>query len=487
MKTLLSFTLSFLLSIASLAQTQDWKPIRTDDTYFYVGNEEYRSYRIDSVVKYSDSTLMYSYAELFALNYADCFNPFGPSWLAKKIKTGNDSTLIYNYNNEAITLLHNPKIGSTWNLYTYTETQFIQAEVTSRTYENIGFTEDSILTLKLSSTDNLNGKEIILSKNHGMVKGFNFLLFPNINTEFQYLDSFKLCGLVSNTASKANLTALDIYNFDVGDEFHTHYYSYEATGENSADITDKKAIKKVIEKTYNSDSSEVNYKYNLCDKTGEHITEQTFPLKSEYLNQLPYHPIYTASTLDSTDDKNFVFCQIAEHSNTYRNKEFGGNYIYQNDSCYEYVLIDKKKSSSMEKLPFVRSNETYIEGMGGPYFDHNFMYNGESYNLVYYKKGTTQWGTPYNCDDIVGVNDAKNKVKINVYPNPASNYITIETSNAVTNSSFIILNSLGQKVFQQALVNKKAEINIKGLPKGIFLYQIKQNGERVHAGKFIKN
>jgi hypothetical protein len=340
MKTTLLLTFSILLTINGLAQTQDWRPVRTDDTYFYLGNDEYRAYRIDSIQEFPDSTILFSFPELFASAQFDCFNPFGPSWIGSKIEIVKNKTTIYNNINEPITILNTTEIGTKWHLYEYSETQYIQAEIIDKTYENIGYIEDSIVNIKLSSNDGLNGSHIKISKNHGLVQGFNFLLFPNLTTDFQQLDAYTLTGQVSNTTSKANLTAFNVYNFEIGDEFHTNYYSYNVSSEYNVQITEEKYINKVVAKSYNKDGMEVYYTFEQCDKNGNRVIEQTINLNNETLEVLPFQ------TFKSDDEYTLTFNQMWKHSNSYRYKVFGSGYMYENDSCYNFVYIDKRKTIS---------------------------------------------------------------------------------------------------------------------------------------------
>ena len=70
-------------------------------------------------------------------------------------------------------------------------------------------------------------------------------------------------------------------------------------------------------------------------------------------------------------------------------------------------------------------------------------------------------------------NDESN---ISVYPNPAINYLTIET---LLKSTFDILNIQGQIVLQQPLQKGKTKIDIEGLAKGIYILKLN------HCSKII--
>lgn len=481
MKTTLLLTFSILLTLTGISQTQDWRPIRTDDTYFYFGNGEYRAYRIDSIQEFPNSTILFSFPELFASTQDDCFNPFGPSWIGSRIEIAKNKTTIYNIINEPITLLNTTKIGTKWHLYDYSETRFIQAEIIGKTYENIGYTEDSVVNIELSSDDGLNGSNIKISKNHGIVQGFNFLLFPELSTEFQHLAVYTLTGQVSNTTSKGNLTEFDVYNFEIGDELHTSYYSYSVISDDDVQITNEKYIKKVVDKNYNQDSSEVTYTFNQCDKNGMHLIKETILLNVENFELLPFQ------ALKLVEEYTLTFNQLWNHSNSYRYKIFGSGYMYYTDSCYSFIYIDKKKSNKLGAYPYPHEVAYYVEGLGGPYYNHDFMFSGTSYNLVYYKKGNLQWGTPYNCDDLLISIDIDNKFDFKLYPNPATNQITVELPNLTELADISIIDLFGKICLKTQLTETMQEINITHLAQGIYLYQIKLPGGDVKIGKIIKN
>jgi hypothetical protein len=61
---------------------------------------------------------------------------------------------------------------------------------------------------------------------------------------------------------------------------------------------------------------------------------------------------------------------------------------------------------------------------------------------------------------------------INIFPNPANEYITIESSNAI--SSIMIKDELGRILFQSKLRNKGCTINVKKWPTGAYILIIEQ-------------
>jgi hypothetical protein len=84
-----------------------------------------------------------------------------------------------------------------------------------------------------------------------------------------------------------------------------------------------------------------------------------------------------------------------------------------------------------------------------------------------------------------GIENTQKEQGITIYPNPSSDIITIETENHNLNSSYVILNSIGQKVLSGQLIANKNKIDIRHLSIGFYLIQIGET-ER-HSFKLMKN
>ncbi|MBL7882456.1 MAG: T9SS type A sorting domain-containing protein [Bacteroidia bacterium] len=78
--------------------------------------------------------------------------------------------------------------------------------------------------------------------------------------------------------------------------------------------------------------------------------------------------------------------------------------------------------------------------------------------------------------------------KLKVYPNPASDFSTVEIKldETITNAEFIIYNLLGSKVYSQQVKNIDVlTIDTKELNNGIYLYVLKTNNEIIEKQKVI--
>ena len=101
------------------------------------------------------------------------------------------------------------------------------------------------------------------------------------------------------------------------------------------------------------------------------------------------------------------------------------------------------------------------------------MYIAEAYNRRIRK-------VIYHSESVNNVVTAENNIFI--FPNPATNQITIKSYNAI--EQVLITNTIGQIILKQSYntAEKSKEVDIGSLSNGI--YFVKVNG--VYAGKFVK-
>lgn len=192
---------------------------------------------------------------------------------------------------------------------------------------------------------------------------------------------------------------------------------------------------------------------------------------------------------------------------------FDGNSIYNSGSTY-YMFVAKldKTLPVQEHCDFTwsSSNMTVNFSMSNPNCT-NFIWdfgNGNTSTInpnpivTYATPGTYsacfQCNAPANClscatitvpsnsSGTTGIEETQNILGFSVYPNPSNNYITIENNNEQLNSTYIILNSIGQHVLSGQLIGELNTVDISELSNGIYLVQIETNSGRV-SEKIIKN
>jgi hypothetical protein len=79
----------------------------------------------------------------------------------------------------------------------------------------------------------------------------------------------------------------------------------------------------------------------------------------------------------------------------------------------------------------------------------------------------------------------KQKPRISLYPNPATDKITIETYAIPTQSQLSIMNLNGQELITRTITEPKTQINISNLPNGVYFVRV-TNDRTVEVGKIVK-
>jgi hypothetical protein len=72
-----------------------------------------------------------------------------------------------------------------------------------------------------------------------------------------------------------------------------------------------------------------------------------------------------------------------------------------------------------------------------------------------------------------------------VYPNPATNFVTIKCTKEMLGSAFYICDMLGRKVITGKLSDETTNINIENISKGIYFFQLQNKLQK--EIKIIKN
>lgn len=142
------------------------------------------------------------------------------------------------------------------------------------------------------------------------------------------------------------------------------------------------------------------------------------------------------------------------------------------------------------------NDEIYIGTDIGVYYKTNTMSEWAPFNTglpsviveelaIHYQEGTISaatfgrgiWKSPLNSPPNSTINDFQN-ISFSVFPNPASNYININTNTSDFNVTIVSLT--GQIILQQ----KSKKINISNLPKGCYIIEL-ISGDIIKRRRFI--
>ena len=128
----------------------------------------------------------------------------------------------------------------------------------------------------------------------------------------------------------------------------------------------------------------------------------------------------------------------------------------------------------------LNNNNIFKLGMG---IDNELTFNGTIDDLKIYNYAISDLDVAsLFANNTLSSQDFKqNDLQLNLYPNPANNFITIEMTNQA--KSIEIYTILGQKVLE----SKNKQINVSSLAAGMYMVRIKDSENATSTKKFIKN
>lgn len=154
----------------------------------------------------------------------------------------------------------------------------------------------------------------------------------------------------------------------------------------------------------------------------------------------------------------------------------------QTISLFTNGLLDTTLSVAFSSIGM--SSDNLCLGTHRPTFTSNWSWNGILDDIGIWDRALT----PIEVLDLfngssVGVAQLQNDTEISIFPNPANDVITIQTSAAQINSTYDIVDVLGNEVLTGKIITESTSQNISSLSKGF--YFIKVDGQS-RSFKIIK-
>ncbi len=507
MKARIVLLLAFIFA-SDFIFAQDWQSVRSGGEYYFSNpSGEIKAIRIDSVKTSGNHQFFYNYSTIRSTgDFSSCATAYGDSWIGRYVICRNDGMNFFlNYAHDTIRVKTTANLNEVWNCFSFADGKHIDAKVSSISSSTFLGITDSVKTISLQLKDQLgnpvihflNNYELKLSKHCGLIKTANFYRFPDsvpIFSQFppnEIQSQFEIYGMTNPQSGKTNISFHEVFDFQAGDEFHSRhtFFSWQPPGQIDTTFT----IKKVLERINYPGNDSVKYSFERIEKkiiygqpssqiihTWDTISEviyfNAFP--SLDFNKLPGELI--RGFYISNDE--FVM-QMNLYCNERRSKTIPGGYghfvgFYPNDSCMQALII----------MDGCLPEKTYIEGCGGPYGGCAGAIMSEHNELLFYKKGTEQCGTPLDPGILLGIDKAKTSsgIKLSVYPNPACDNVSFAIENAHDLSYVLELsNLLGQIVLKKQILQNSFTVNLSALPKGVYHYQLKSKQQSVANGKLL--
>jgi hypothetical protein len=478
----LTTTFFFFLFVFSTGSAQNYQTVYTNNTSHFSsidathpGRILFNTIHIDSVASSTNFDFFWNFVNLQDSVNRSCFPANRTTWIGGIITSSYMGYDVY-YNSSweviSIQFMWSP-LNYTWHIYNYSNGDYIEGEITSISNETfIGIT-DTVKTITLTAKDSigntisnpLNGKQLKISKNHGWVQLLAFRYFPTdtvIHT---------LAGLENESAGIQNLTARDIFDFDIGDEFH-----YDDFQQTSAPVWARhRSIDRVLSKNYSSGNDTVYYTIDRCARH----EFQNFSTYNVYASHDTLIDAYQL-TSSSLDDYSWQF---------HTPNGFGDGYLdFYKDTTYygrvkkqtHYYYTQTGPNSCYEMAVgfCVFQDRTYAKGLGWIWENDITCSSG---GLVYYKKGSEEWGTPLSCSVLMSNESItfKNNL-ISVYPNPtpSNSPITFTFPISTLNRELLIHDITGKEITRYSLPANSTtqQIHLPQMHAGLYVARMSGGG-----------
>ncbi|MBN2613366.1 MAG: T9SS type A sorting domain-containing protein [Bacteroidales bacterium] len=479
---------ALILATVNILLCQNYQVVYSKRTLFL--EDDYgriKAVKIDSVEAAEDS-IFYPMRTIRHINF-DCYSPYAPTWFGEKVIIKPDGySLFFNQNNDTVIIKTDAVLGEKWLAYQLPDSLIIFAEIAANDAIDVLGITDSVKTISFKAYDKMmnpvthqvNAKTLRVAENFGIIETFDFFRFPDFDENDYYYQgtNFKLAGMTNPDLGIQNLTWKQVYDFNIGDEIHELYEYWQVWGVESTESITQKTIRKYLNKTDRGDT--VYYEVELIRSRTRRFNDNT---TSSYLHDTLTSMVCCDTVFDrlpgaSVFEEGFALiyymgkCDISRRT---KSKQSLYDYIVGNsgDSCWSWHNCD---GCFPEYI--------YIEGLGGPYYwcENWWMLGEEENQLVYYKKGVQESGTPLIISE---VKEKSDELEFKIFPNPAKEIFYITTSSEYLPYTFEIYDITGKKLFTADIYDSEFRLNTAQYKGGIYIYKLVHKDKILKTGKLI--
>ncbi len=84
-----------------------------------------------------------------------------------------------------------------------------------------------------------------------------------------------------------------------------------------------------------------------------------------------------------------------------------------------------------------------------------------------------------------GIEENNKNSFIKLFPNPNNGLFVLRIDNEIENGELILINSIGQKIYEQKIIQGTNDIKTNGLSLGLYNYILLQNNQKIANGKLV--
>lgn len=482
----IGFVPRFILSVIPLlwaisANAQNWKPVLTDKTQYFIspddigpdsiifGFQTHFSQAIggDSIFRFNRITRkgypgmtplsVFCPPDTIAISYFpnlyyvfDQHNIAGDGMIAKP----SGEFWFTGPNQDTFLIKTRVPIGTRW---AYRPNSSDSATMVSKSVGLVLGALDSVLTIHLD-----NGSIYQFSKNHGVV---SWPFFYPLVARSGAVEMWKgdLFGIPELGLGRKVPGYAEFYDFSVGDKIKLYQNKFAPNG-GSANQSDHWEID-------GPPSSGIPFAYNAKHRIYHGNTlyqENLFDVL-----QCPNLPVFSRLPgefpMNRANIKDEVFLCYYKVKSAFNGRITA---VYLNpqvvDTCYKYGA----RNSSIGWDGGMEMGE----GIGMISWDyHNWAYNTEDWNyidLLCYEKANEIWNGPC-IPGIVGVDDPNSEGSFSLYPNPANQSVLVKLAAEMRMPYKVSFSDMqGSKLFETETIDPQVSLPTDHLPAGIYLISV---------------
>lgn len=477
MKVFFSSFAFFVLISVSL-HSQNYRMLNANSEYFFqvIGNnwpynDVILGLKCDSTRGSSSDSIYFPYRTLAQVlpSYVACnMDPNYPIWAGLQIDIDTNNIHRWQtYSGDSLVIKSQTPISDTQMIYLFPNGNKIIAVHSSNSFMTFANVTDSVenYTMQIFSSANIpisgywNGKQIIISKNNGVVQMPPILNFPNDTILFY------------RVAAK-RLKYADLYPWQPGDVLDESDYSFNSF---SFYYTSRLINKYILARTMINSDSVV---FTIQRTT--HIISNGPPTNTLSLDTI----LFSVGNLNSYI-RNEMPRQTIDSLHTY-------DLFYHAADCGKLRMVDHVMNAVYMDMinqcpyfdnfePIIR-DDIYLEGVAGYYFQDQWMQSSRNFQNCYYLIGTSTCGTPL----YVGTQEMT-KEGFSIWPNPTTDFLNFDYPENCSGYILEIFDLAGKQIQSITLENSVA-VDVRNLANGFYLGKIiSADGNNQRTIRFVKN
>lgn len=508
--------LLFLLLFVKIGYAQNWKTVPLNDTVYYtvsatgadsVWNGYLRCIWIDSVNAIGTDSVFHFHLASQRVPGQLCIDTTANTWLGKRfIRNDQGEEKYFNWLGDTILIKTFAAINDSWTMVIDSNNVEMRATITNVDTLTIDGNLDSIKTLTLHSYLNgvptshfLNGKILVLSKEHGMVTFLQFEYFPYLQYSHYYPSTdIHLAFQFEHKRIDKQLELLDFNkeNFTVkyaaGNEWIIDYKIYyplitihdSIISSTPLGLDSIIVLHKIEKHKQDSIGMMVNGTWQIVRVDSNIISTQTDTFYHSnaplFLSPKMCPDYFVRYEYLSTTSMNTIEHYLLNYVCNYPTIKYTNNTgiaVGGSSTCYDFgISVSGYSEEEWKTLSNFNFKEVYINQYN---WNMNLGFHSKAH-IIYLKTASCTYGNYINVLAL-GTNDVdgENK-KILVYPNPVGDVLYF--TNTKENFQYQIYDMQGE-ILKSGKAHKS--IPIQDFPKGCYILKL-INDKEIGIEKFIK-